>query len=77
MTAEERPDQVAPPVGEEIHLPGPSLVPLATAVGLTLILVGLTVNYIFTVAGGIVFVIALLRWISQVRREVSELPTEH
>jgi hypothetical protein len=31
-----------PPVGEEIHLPGPSILPLLTAVGITLALVGFT-----------------------------------
>ena len=29
-----------PPVGEEIHLPGPTILPLLTALGITLTLVG-------------------------------------
>ena len=70
-------DDTAPPAGEEIHLPGPSLLPLGTAVGLTVLLVGLTTNVILIVAGGILFVFCVLRWIADARREVDSLPLEH
>ena len=42
-----------PPVGEEIHLPGPTILPLLTAIGITLALVGVTTFIELTVIGGI------------------------
>ena len=36
-------DPQVPPVGEEIHLPGPSILPVLTAVGITLTLIGIMV----------------------------------
>ncbi len=32
------------PAGEEIHLPGPTLIPFVSAIGITLIVVGTTIN---------------------------------
>jgi len=66
-----------PPVGEEIHLPGPSILPVLTAVGITLALVGVTTFIEFTVAGVILTVGCVWRWIKDTRREVDELPLEH
>lgn len=65
-----------PPVGEEIHLPGPSILPLLTAVGITLALVGVTTFIEFTVVGVIMTVWAVGRWIKDTRREVDELPLD-
>ena len=70
-------DDTAPPAGEEIHLPGPSLLPLGVAVGLTVLLVGLTTNIVLVIAGGILLLVCVLRWIADVRREVDSLPLEH
>jgi TRAP-type C4-dicarboxylate transport system permease small subunit len=67
----------APPPGEEIHLPGPSLVPFLNAVGLTLAIVGITTYWIVSVAGVLLFVFTLIRWIRDVRRDFDELPLEH
>jgi hypothetical protein len=67
----------APPPGEEIHLPGPSLVPFLNAVGLTLAIVGITTYWIVSVAGILLFVFTLIRWIRDVRRDFDELPLEH
>ena len=49
-------DPETPPVGEEVHLPGPSLLPLLTAVGITLALVGITTMIELTVVGVILTV---------------------
>ena len=46
----------APPPGEEIHLPGPSLVPFLNAVGISLAIVGITTFWIVSVAGILLFV---------------------
>ncbi len=66
-----------PPVGEEIHLPGPSILPVLTAVGITLALVGVTTFIEFTVVGVILTVGCVWRWVKDTRREVDELPLDH
>jgi hypothetical protein len=70
-------DPDVPPVGEEIHLPGPSILPLLTAVGITLTLVGVTTFIEFTVIGGILTIVCIALWIKDTRREVNELPLDH
>jgi hypothetical protein len=69
-------DPDVPPVGEEIHLPGPSILPLLTAVGVTLALVGITTFIEFTVVGVILTVVCVTRWIKDTRRETNELPLD-
>jgi Cytochrome c oxidase subunit IV len=61
---------------EEIHLPGPSLVPLFTAAGITLALLGLILTWWFVVAGGVIALLAVWRWIRDVRDEIESLPAE-
>jgi hypothetical protein len=71
-------ERAAPPVGEEIHLPGPSLVPFLCAVGITLSVVGLTVfPPILLIIGLLLFLGTTIRWIADVRRDVDELPPDH
>ncbi len=70
------PDAV-PPAGEDIHLPPGTPIPLAIAVGITLTLVGTTVNWIWTIIGGVIFMVALVLWIRDTKREVDHLPDEH
>jgi hypothetical protein len=65
-----------PPSGEEIHLPGPSILPVMTAVGITLTLIGLTTFIELTVIGGVLTIWCLARWIKDTRREVDELPLD-
>ena len=65
-----------PPVGEEIRLPEPSVVPVLTAIGITLALVGVTTYIELTIAGGLLAIGCLLRWIKVTRREVDELPLD-
>jgi hypothetical protein len=74
--AEEIQEQV-PPTGEEIHIPGPSILPLLTAAGITLALVGVTTYWIFSVAGGLLAIVCVWRWIGDTRRDIAELPLEH
>jgi hypothetical protein len=61
---------------EQIHLPGPSLLPLATAAGLTVALVGLIISWIMVAAGGAIVLIAVWRWVRTVREEMDSLPAE-
>ena len=65
-----------PPAGEEIHLPGPSILPILTAVGITLALVGITTFIEFTVIGVLLTLWCLIRWIKDTREEVDELPLD-
>jgi hypothetical protein len=67
-------DPEIPPAGEEIHLPGPSLLPLLTTVGITMALVGVTVNLVLVIAGCLLTLVCVIRWIGQTRRDVNELP---
>jgi len=69
-------DPEVPPSGEEIHLPGPTVLPVLTAVGITLALVGVTTFIALTVIGVILTLVCAVRWIKDTRREVNELPLE-
>jgi len=70
-------DPPVPPVGEEIHLPGPSLQPLLLAVGITLALVGVTLGRFILVCGVILTVWVIVRWIADTRRDINALPADH
>jgi hypothetical protein len=70
-------DPDVPPIGEEIHLPGPTILPVLTAVGITLALIGITTFIEFTVIGVILTLWCMVRWIKDTRREVDELPLDH
>ena len=65
-----------PPSGEEIHLPGPSILPVLTAFGVTLLLVGITTFIELTIVGALVTLYAVGRWIRETRTESDELPLD-
>jgi membrane protein implicated in regulation of membrane protease activity len=69
-------DPKVPPVGEEIHLPRPSLIPIGMAVGITLTLVGLTLTPVLVVAGVVLSLVLLRRWIRDTRHDIDELPLD-
>jgi hypothetical protein len=66
-----------PPVGEEIHMPEPSILPLVNAAALAFAIVSITLSWYLVAFGGIVFAITAIRWIGDTRRDISELPLEH
>jgi hypothetical protein len=66
-----------PPAGEEIHLPGPSIQPLLMAVGITVALIGVTTSWLAVVAGVLIVVLTMARWIADTRRDIAELPLHH
>ena len=68
--------EVAPP-GEEIHLPGGSIQPVLLTLGITVGLVGVTVNVFLVIAGAILVVAVIVAWIRDTRRDIDELPLEH
>jgi hypothetical protein len=69
-------ERPVPPPGEEIHLPGPSLQPLLVAVGITLALIGVTFALWLVIAGTLLTVVTIVRWVADVRRDIEELPLE-
>jgi hypothetical protein len=70
-------DPEVPPTGEEVHLPGPTILPLLTAAGITLAVIGITISKILLIGGVIITVVCVYRWIQDTRREVDELPLDH
>jgi Flp pilus assembly protein TadB len=77
MTEPRALESQAPPAGEEIHLPGPSLVPVLNAFGLAIALVGLTTMIVLTIAGLVLFFVTLVMWVRDTRRDIDELPLDH
>jgi hypothetical protein len=77
MAADHDDDATVPPVGEQIHLPEPSLLPILNAVGLAVAIVGLTISVVLIVAGLVLFLATAIVWIRSARRELDELPLEH
>ncbi len=67
----------APPPGEELHLPGPSLLPLLCAIAITLVVVGTTISIFISIVGLVFLVIIVIRWVADTRRDVAELPETH
>jgi hypothetical protein len=72
-----RDNDQTPPVGEEIHLPGPSILPLACAIGITMIVIGTTLGWWLSIVGLVVFVVSSGIWIRDTRRDIDDLPEDH
>jgi Cytochrome c oxidase subunit IV len=70
-------DEQAEEAGEAIHLPGPSYQPVVLAFGLTLAVTGVVLFPVIAVIGGLISLVALIGWIRDTRRDVSELPLDH
>ena len=62
---------------EEVHLPDPSYLPVLVAAGTTIVLVGIVLTPIIAAIGGIIVLVAVVRWIRGARAEMRELPLEH
>ena len=71
------PEPTAPPAGERIHMPAPSILPLINAAGLALAIVSLTLSWWLVAFGGAIFVISTIRWILDVRHDIADLPPDH
>jgi hypothetical protein len=66
-----------PPVGEQVHMPEPSVLPLVNAAGLALAIISITISWWLVAAGMVVFLGTAIRWIGDVRRDISQLPLDH
>jgi hypothetical protein len=67
----------APPVGEEVHMPAPSALPLINAAALALTIVSLTLSWWLVGFGGIIFLCTTIIWVRDVRRDIEQLPLDH
>jgi hypothetical protein len=67
----------APPASEDIHIPGPTILPFVAAIAITLIVVGTTLSWIISIVGGVILIVVAIRWIGDTRREVAALPEHH
>jgi hypothetical protein len=70
-------DRPVPPAGEDLHIPGPSVQPVLLAVGITTLLLGVTISWALLIAGGLLTAGVLIAWIRDARREFEELPADH
>ena len=66
-----------PPVGEEVHMPPPSVLPLINSAALALAIVSITISWWLVGAAMIVFLGTTVRWIADTRRDISHLPLDH
>ena len=69
--------RAAPPVGEEVHMPAPSVLPLINAAALAIAIVSLTISWWVVGVAMLVFLFPSLRWVRDVKRDISELPLDH
>jgi hypothetical protein len=67
----------APPAGEAVHLPGPTYLPVITAAGVTLAVVGVVIWWVLVAIGLVVTVVAIWLWIRDTRQDMADLPLEH
>jgi hypothetical protein len=70
-------ESAAPPVGERIHMPEHSILPLVNAAALAFAIVSLTLSWYLVAFGGAVFLLSTIRWIADVRRDINDLPLDH
>ena len=66
-----------PPAGEQVHMPGASYLPALTALGVTLVVTGVVINWVMFGFGVAITLVALIRWIKETREDIAQLPLEH
>ena len=73
------PDDItgAPPVGEEVHMPEPSALPLINAAALAGAIVAITISWWVVAGAMVVFLATAIRWVRDVKRDIAELPLDH
>jgi hypothetical protein len=67
----------APPPGEQIHMPPPSILPLVNAAGLGFAIISITLSWWLVGFGLLVFIVTTIKWIGDTRRDIADLPLEH
>ena len=69
--------RTAPPAGEQVHMPEPSIIPVINAAALAVAIVAITLSWIVVAAALVVFAATTVRWVADVRRDIADLPLEH
>ena len=69
--------QGLPEATEQVHMPEPTYLPVVVAFGITLMLVGVVLAWFITIIGAIPFVVGVVIWIRQTRRDIAQLPLDH
>jgi hypothetical protein len=77
MAHEVEHDPTVPAPAEVIHMPEPSYLPFALAVGITITLVGILTGIAVVAIGAIISLTVIVRWIRSARDEMADLPLEH
>jgi Flp pilus assembly protein TadB len=77
MSELERSADAAPPAGEQVHMPEHSVLPVINAAALALAIVSITLSWWLVGFAMIVFIATAIRWIADVRRDISNLPLDH
>jgi Flp pilus assembly protein TadB len=67
----------APPAGEEVHMPEHSIIPVINAAALATAIVAITLSWFVVAFAMIVFIATTVKWIADVRRDISHLPLDH
>jgi hypothetical protein len=67
----------APPAGETIHMPAPSILPILNAVGLSIAIIAVPISIYPVIAGLVLFLVTAVIWIRSARQELDELPMDH
>jgi hypothetical protein len=67
----------APPAGESIHMPSPSLLPILNAVGLSIAIIAIPLSIYGVIVGLLLFFATAAVWVRSARREMDELPLDH
>jgi hypothetical protein len=70
-------DPEIPPAGEEIHLPGGTVLPLLLTIGITMTLIGVTTQWYLVALGLILTLVVIVRWSLDTKRDVDHLPLDH
>ncbi len=70
-------EEVVPAATEQVHLPGPSYLPVVVAAGVTLAVVGVVISFFVLALGLIITVVGIVRWVRETREDMAELPREH
>lgn len=62
---------------EAVHLPGPTYLPALVALFTTIAVVGVVLNLLVATVATALVLYCCLRWISDVRRDIGDLPLDH
>jgi hypothetical protein len=76
MAAHDHPAD-APPIGEQIHMPESSRLPIVNAAGLSIAIIGITISRVMVAFGLLIFLVTTVAWVRAAARELDELPAEH